>query len=122
MYCIILTQDKKIIAYASKALTKQAVNYENVHRETAAVVWAVDKFREFFICNPYPTKVFTDNRVTSFINSSKNSKLKRWRSYLDAHNLEINHRSGSKMLVSDTLSRLLLNKRRKNWRLYPRRQ
>lgn len=103
----VLTQKNKIIAYASKALTRQAASYDNSHRETAAVVWSIDKFREFFICNPNPTKIFTDNRVTSYINSSKNNKLKRWRSYLDAHNIEIHHRSGSKMFVSDSLSRLI---------------
>ena len=90
-------------------MTRQAANYDNSHRETAAVVWSIDKFREFFVCNPYPTKIFTDNRVTSYIKSSKNSKLKRWRSYLDAHNIEIHHRPGSKMLVSDSLSRLTRN-------------
>lgn len=89
----VLTQKHKIIGYASKALTKQAISYDNVHRETAGVVWAIEKFREFFICNPHPTKVFTDNRVTSFINSAKNSKLRRWRSYLDAHNISIEHKN-----------------------------
>ena len=106
-YGAILTQGHTIISYASKALPEVAMRYENIHRETACVLWAVGKFERFFSCSPHETQVFTDNRVTSFIRTSTSNKLKRWRSVLDSYNIKISHKSGVKMLVSDALSRLV---------------
>ena len=100
---------KRIIQLASKALTKEAVNYENIHRETACTVWAVDKFYKFFCCSPHATNVYTDNRVTSFIRSATSSKLKRWRSILDSYNINLMYRPGKEQVVSDALSRLTRN-------------
>ena len=57
------------------------------------------------MCSPHTTTVYTDNRVTSFIRSASSSKLKRWRSILDSHNIRLEHRKGSKMYISDALSR-----------------
>ena len=51
--------------------------------------------------------IYTDNRVTSFMKSSTSSKLKRWRSILDSYRIQLEHRAGTKMLVSDALSRLI---------------
>ena len=103
-----LYQSDRIIAYASKALQKHAVEYENAHRETAGVVWAIEKFSKFFSCSPFPVKIFTDNRVTQFIKTAKSPKLRRWKSYLDSFpNLELIHRAGPDMKVSDCLSRLV---------------
>jgi hypothetical protein len=106
-YGAYLYQEGKVIGYASKALPKLALNYDNIHRETACVLWAIEKFSRFFCCSPFPTRIYTDNRVTSFIKSSTSSKLKRWRSILDSYNIVLEHRAGSKMLVSDALSRLI---------------
>lgn len=100
-----MTNGDRIVAFASKALTKEAVAYENIHRETACVLWAVEKFSHFIMCSPHTTTVYTDNRVTSFIRSASSSKLKRWRSILDSHNIRLEHRKGSKMYISDALSR-----------------
>lgn len=58
--------DKKSIAYASKSLSKQAKNYDNIHRETAGCIWALEKFSHYFCCSPHPIKVFTDNKVRSW--------------------------------------------------------
>ena len=103
-----LYQNDRIIAYASKALQKHAVEYENAHRETAGVVWAIEKFSKYFSCSPFPVKVYTDNRVTQFIKSAKSPKLRRWKSYLDSFpNLELIHRAGPEMKISDCLSRLV---------------
>ena len=101
--------DKRIIAYASKALSKQAVSYDNIHRETACVLWGIEKFSHFFSCSPHITTVFTDNRVTSFIRSATSPKLRRWRSILESYRIRLTHRSGTKMEVSDPLSRLVRN-------------
>ena len=98
---------KNVVSFASKALTKQAANYENIHRETACAVWAVDKFHKFFCCSPHETIVHTDNRVTSFIKSATSSKLKRWRSILEGYSIKLEHKKGSTMFVSDALSRLV---------------
>ena len=103
-----LYQNDRIIAYASKALQKHAVEYENAHRETAGVVWAIEKFSKYFSCSPFPVKIYTDNRVTQFIKSAKSPKLRRWKSYLDSFpNLELIHRAGPEMKISDCLSRLV---------------
>ena len=100
-------QDHGIIAYASKALPKHALNYENAHRETSGVVWAIDKFAKFFSCSPYPTTIYTDNRVTQFIKTAKSQKLRRWKSMIDSYGVVLEHRKGQDMKVSDALSRLV---------------
>ena len=96
---------KRVIAYASKPLRKAAQNYENAHRETACVVWAIEKFQHFFSCSPHDVRIWTDNRVTSFIKTAKSAKLRRWRSFLDSFRISIEHREGKSMFCSDFLSR-----------------
>ena len=102
--------NKKIIGFASKALSKEAEAYDNIHRETACAYWGIEKFAHFFSCSPHVTTVFTDNRVTSYIRSATSPKLRRWRSVLDSYNIKLVHKSGEKMAVSDALSRLIKNK------------
>ena len=99
--------DKRIIGFASKALTKEALSYDNIHRETACAYWGIEKFSPFFSCSPHTTTVYTDNRVTSYIRSATSPKLRRWRSVLDSYNIELVHKPGEKMCVSDALSRLI---------------
>ena len=101
--------EKNVVAYASKALSKQAANYENIHRETACATWAVEKFHRFFCCSPHPTIVWTDNRVTSFIRNATSSKLKRWRIMLDSYNIILKYKPGRTQEISDALSRLIRN-------------
>ena len=42
----------------------------------------------------------------TFLKGAKTPKLKRWRAYIEGHNVQLKHRKGESMNVSDGLSRL----------------
>ena len=102
-----LRQGQNIIAFASKSLSPAGKNYDNCHRELAGVIWALEKFRKFIQFASHKTKVFTDNKVVSYLKNATAAKLIRWRTQIANFNIEILHRKGEDMKVADPLSRLL---------------
>ena len=109
-YGACLRQGKGIIAYASKSLVPAAKQYENAHREAGGLIWALNKFSKFIMFAPKKIKVLTDNKVVSFLKSAKAPKLVRWRNMISNYDVDIVHREGSKMLISDCLSRMVQEK------------
>ena len=105
----VINGKKRMISFASKKLPAAAKNYANDHRETAGIVFALEKFQRYIQLAPKETIVHTDNRVASFIKSAKSPKLQRYKCWLDQFNLKLVHKAGSKMYFSDAFSRLLKN-------------
>ena len=107
-YSAALKQGDNVLAYASKSMSKAGRNFENMHREASAVIWAVtEKFRDIILYAPKKTILHTDNKIVSFLKSATNPKLIRWRNLLANYNLDIRHRKGVNMTLADPLSRLV---------------
>ena len=102
-----LYQKNKICAFASKNLRGPGKNkFVNAERETAGVIFALEKFRKFIAGSPFPVEVETDCSVSAFIKSAHSPKLQRWKIAMDEYNVKLVKKSGPTMFVSDALSRL----------------
>ena len=98
----------KVIAYASRALSKSETNYAPHKLEFLALKWAVtEKFKEYL----YGSNVFeayTDNNPLTYISTS--AKLdacgQRWVAELANYNFNLHYKPGSTNVDADRLSRI----------------
>ena len=98
-----------VIYYASKALNAAQKNYTTTEKELLAIVYALDKFRQYLL----GTKVivFSDHAAIRYLMTKKDAKprLIRWVLLLQEFDLEIRDKSGKQNLVADHLSRIINN-------------
>lgn len=105
----VLTQqqegEEKVIAFASRSLSKSERNYSVTERECLAVVFACDKFRPFIEGTKFT--VITDHASLKWLNKMKDptGRLARWSVKLNQFDFEIIHRKGKFNVVPDALSR-----------------
>ena len=95
-----------VIAYASRTLTDAQRNYYTTELECLAVIWSMDKFRQYV--EGQEVTVITDHAALTWLNNLKNStgRLARWALRLLAHNIKIVHRKGAEHHVPDALARM----------------
>ena len=95
-----------VIAYASRTLTDPERNYYTTELECLAVIWAMEKFRQYV--EGQEVTVITDHAAPTWLNNLKNptGRLARWALRLLAHNIKIVHRKGAEHHVPDALSRM----------------
>ena len=95
-----------VIAYASRTLTDPERNYYTTELECLAVIWSMEKFRQYV--EGQEVTVITDHAALTWLNNLKNptGRLARWALRLLAHNIKIVHRKGSEHNVPDALSRM----------------
>lgn len=109
----VLTQNidggEKVVAYASRSLSRSERNYSVTERECLAVIFSIEKFRPYI--EGVKFTVITDHHSLLWLNNLKNptGKLARWAIRLRQHNFELIHRKGSSHHVPDALSRMYSN-------------
>lgn len=98
--------EEKVIAYASRSLSKAERNYSVTERECLAVIFCIEKFRPWIEGTPFT--VITDHYSLLWLNNLKtpSGKLSRWLLRLRQHTFDLQHRKGSMHLVPDALSRI----------------
>lgn len=98
--------DRRIISYASKALTDLERKYFQTEREALALVWAVDRFKLYLQGTKF--KLVTDCKPLQFLFSPRSKpcmRIERWVLRLQSYSYEIVHEPGATNLA-DALSRL----------------
>ena len=97
---------KKVIAYASRSLTKTEKNYSAFKLEFLALKWAVtEKFADYLTLNHFI--VLTDyNPLTYILTSAKlDATGHRWASALGEFTFDIYYRPGLRNVDADSMSR-----------------
>lgn len=94
-------------AFLSKTFTPAERNYEIYDRELLAIVRALEEWRHYLQGSPHTTTVYSDHKnLTYFRNPQRlNSRQARWSLLLSEYDLNLIHQPGSKMILSDALSR-----------------
>ncbi|GJU98404.1 putative reverse transcriptase domain-containing protein [Tanacetum coccineum] len=102
---VVLMQNEKVIAYASRQLKIHEKNYTTHDLELGAVVFALKMWRHYL----YGTKctVFTDHKSLQHILDQKelNMRQRRWLELLSDYDCEIRYHPGKANVVADALSR-----------------
>jgi hypothetical protein len=95
------------IAWVSKKFTAVERRWNTVEAEAFAIVWSLQKLRQFV--QGCPVCIETDSKNVRYINSATASnKVTRWRMILDEHEYTIAHIPGKTNSV-DAVSRLVSN-------------
>nr|GEX02161.1 putative reverse transcriptase domain-containing protein [Tanacetum cinerariifolium] len=102
---VVLMQNEKVIAYASRQLKIHKKNYTTHYLEFGAIVFALNILRHYL----YGTKctVFTDHKSLQHILDQKefNMRQRRWLELLIDYDCEIRYHPGKANVVADALSR-----------------
>ncbi|WVZ89461.1 hypothetical protein U9M48_035864 [Paspalum notatum var. saurae] len=93
--CVFM-QEGRVIAYASSQLRKHEVNYPTHDLELLAVVYALKKWRHYFLGNT--CHIYTDHKKL-------NMRQHRWLELIKDYDLEVHYHPGKANVVADALSR-----------------
>lgn len=100
------TQNReRVIAYASRSLSKAEEALSASEGECLAVVWAVEKFRLYLLDKKF--RLQTDHEPLRALNNAKlnNNKWLRWAISLQQYDFEIQYKKGKDNGNADALSR-----------------
>ena len=95
-----------VIYYSSRTLNDAQFNYTTTEKEFLAVVFALEKFRQYLIGSP--VTVFTDHSALKYLLKKQDAKARliRWILLLQEFNLRIKDKKGTDNVVADHMSRL----------------
>lgn len=97
----------RVIAYASRGLTKAEQNYPAHKMEFLALKWSItDKFHDYLYGHTF--KVLTDNNPLTYVltTAKLDATGHRWLAALATYDFEIHYRPGKSNADADSLSRL----------------
>ena len=102
----VLDGEERVIAYASRTVTRAERNYTVTEQECLAVVWAVNKFRAYL--EGYHFEVITDHSSLRWLYGLKDpsGRLARWALQLLQYDFTITHRKDALHHVPDALCRM----------------
>ena len=90
-------EDRRVVAYSSRALTDVERRYSQTEREALAIVWAVERLHLYLYGSHF--KLITDCKPVQLIFSNPKSKppprIERWNLRLQGYDFEIVHTEGS---------------------------
>jgi len=97
------------VSFLSRKLTKAEVNYSTREREMLAILWCVEKLRDWLWGRPFT--VYSDHKSLSWIKSAMldHGRLSRWAFKLSAYEFDIVYKPGVENTVADCLSRAAIN-------------
>ena len=105
---------EKPIAYASRKLSKAEKNYTQIQKEALAILYGIQKFRQYLLGRKF--NLITDHKplLTIFhpakgIPETAASRLQRWAIILSAYDFVVQYKLTTKHGNADGLSRLPLN-------------
>ena len=96
----------KPVCYSSKKFSDTEKNYSSIERECYAIVWAIQKFRQYLYGKEFILQ--TDHLPLVYLNSmkNKNDRLMRWALSLQPFSFFVEYIKGSENIGADMLSRV----------------
>lgn len=106
----VLSQEGRPITMISRNLSAAEANYATNERELLAIVWALKELRHY-LYGVSDIHIFTDHQPLTFSMSDRNpnSKMKRWRAFIEEFSPKFVYKPGKENVVADALSRQLVN-------------
>lgn len=102
----VLSQNRNPITFISRNLNPTEQNYATNEKEILAIVWALQKLRNYLYGTANLT-IYTDHQslTNSISEKNPNTKLKRWKNFIAEFGAEIKYKPGHQNAVADALSR-----------------
>lgn len=106
----VLSQDGRPITMISRTLSSTEESFATNERELLAIVWSLQKLRHY-LYGVNRLNIYTDHQPLTFAISDKNpnTKLKRWRAFVEEFSPVFHYKPGKENFVADALSRQYLN-------------
>ena len=99
--------DEFIVGYHSEKLKDPECRWHIVEKEAYAILESTKKFRHYLIGKKFVLK--TDNRILTYMKTSKSRKLSNWALQLSDFDFDIVHIPSSNNAISDYFSRMYEN-------------
>ncbi len=97
---------EKPIAFLSKSLTAERLNWSVPEKEAFAIVYAFDKLE--YILRDTKFTLRTDHKNLIYINLEGSPKVRRWKLAIQEYNFDIEHIKGEDNIAADAFSRLCI--------------
>jgi hypothetical protein len=101
----VLTQEGRVIAYASRQLRQHEEHYPNHDLELADVVHALKTWHHYLLGNICHIYTYHKSMKYIFTQSELNMRQRRWLELIKDYELEIHYHPGKANVVADALSR-----------------